>query len=130
MASCNDPPLYDGLLFMVNVSTPWSEVEEGMQFQTWWDKQVKDSSPKTRREPEVCGQQCEWVTAQSSRAGVNGLLKPFSGLDPKLRIGEQPSGSGTVKLVVRPVCLEDTPVNLGKLESDESMKRALGPYRL
>ena len=113
--------MYDGLLIMINVSTPWSEMEEGTSFPEWWNRQFKGCQL-----PSIVprlNQQCEWVTAQSSRAGTNGLLKPFSGLDPKLRIGEQPSGSGTVKLVVRPVCLEDNPVNLGKLESDESMKR-------
>ena len=77
-----------------------------MPFQTWWEKQFKDSSPTIRREPEVCGQQCEWVIAQSSRAGINGLMKPHSALVPSLRVGQQPSGSGTIKLVVRPVMLE------------------------
>ena len=46
------PPLYDGLLLMVNVSTPWSEVEEGMQFQTWWEKTnhgfITENSSRTR----------------------------------------------------------------------------------
>ena len=115
------PALYDGLLIMMNVSTPWSEMEVDTPFPAWWNRQFKGC-----QFPSIVlrlNQQHEWVTAQSSRAGVNGLLKPFSGLDPKLRIGEQPSGSGTVKLVVRPVCLEDNPVNLGKLESDESLRR-------
>ena len=114
--------VYNGLLIMIHVSTPWSEMEDGTPFLPWWKKQFGDC-----RLPDIVlsrlNQQCEWVTGQSSRAGVNGLMKPFSGLERSLRILPQPSGSGTVKLVVRPVCLEDNPSNLGKLESDDTKKR-------
>ncbi|MFM7986165.1 MAG: hypothetical protein ACKPKO_43320, partial [Candidatus Fonsibacter sp.] len=85
---------------------PWSEVEEGMPFQTWWNKHFNNSSPKIRREPDVCLQQCAWVTAQSSRAGINGLMKPNTALVPSLRVSQEPSGSGTIKLVVRPVMFQ------------------------
>jgi hypothetical protein len=113
--------MYDGLLIMINVSAPWSEMEEGTSFRAWWDRQFKGCQL-----PSIVprlNQQCEWVTAQSSRAGINGLLKPNSGLDHSLHTHPQPSGSGMVRLVVRPVRLQDSPVNLGKVESDDSMRR-------
>ena len=121
MGPKSGPAMYDGLLIMINVSTPWSEMEPGTSFPTWWDKQFRGCQL-----PSIVmrlNQQCEWVTAQSSRAGINGLLKPNSGLIHSLHTHPQPSASGVVRLVVRPVVLEDHPVNLGKLESDESMRR-------
>jgi hypothetical protein len=50
--------------------------------------------------------QLEWVTGHSCRAGINGRLKPLSGLSASAQDlfgGKQASGAGTVKLVMRPV---------------------------
>ncbi|MFM7989927.1 MAG: hypothetical protein ACKPKO_62500, partial [Candidatus Fonsibacter sp.] len=51
-------------------------------------------------------QQLEWATGISNRAGFNRLMKPLKGVSEATRLqlgGRQPSGGGTVKVVLRPV---------------------------
>ena len=98
---------FNAVLAMVNVSTPWSEVAEGIPFATWWTTQFACALPMIQL--DSLDQQLEWVTAQSFRAGNNGRLKPFSGLSASAQAslgGVQPSGAGVVKLVMRPVMCE------------------------
>ena len=98
---------FNAVLAMVNVSTPWSEVDEGTPFASWWENQFGCALPMIQL--DSLDQQLEWVTAQSCRAGNNGMLKPFSGLTASAQArhgGNQPSGAGVVRLVMRPVMCE------------------------
>ena len=95
---------FNAVLFMINVGSPWSEAEPGTKFADWWEQQFHDKAPNL--EMGNSDQQLEWVTGMSNRAGVNGLMKPLKGLSEAAQLqlgGRQPSGGGTVKVVLRPV---------------------------
>ena len=92
-------------MFMINVGSPWSEAEPGTKFADWWRQQFHDKAPPNL-EMGNSDQQLEWVTGMSNRVGVNGLMKPLKGLSEAAQLqlgGRQPSGGGTVKVVLRPV---------------------------
>ncbi len=96
--------VFNAMLAMINISTPWSEMEVGTPFEAWWTQQFGCELPSIQL--GGLSQQLEWVTGHSCRAGINGRLKPFSGLSDSAQHlfgGKQASGGGTVKLVMRPV---------------------------
>jgi hypothetical protein len=96
--------VFNAMLAMINISTPWSEMEVGTPFEAWWTQQFGCELPSIH--VGSLSQQLEWVTGHSCRAGINGRLKPFSGLSDSAQHlfgGKQASGAGTVKLVMRPV---------------------------
>ena len=89
---------------MINVGNPWSEAEPGTKFDDWWEQQFHDNAPNL--EMGNSDQQLEWAIDMSNRVGVNGLIKPLTGLSEASRLqfsGQQPSGGSTVKVVLRPV---------------------------
>ncbi len=82
------------------VGTPWSEREDGEPFASW-------ASYAFGEVPVVAGetlnvprgqQQSKFVTAISSRAGGNPLLKPLSALAPDLRKVKSGKPVGPVKI--------------------------------
>ena len=107
MASSSDSFSFgelNAVMFMINVGSPWSEAEPGTTFADWWEQQFRNKAPIL--EMGNSGQQLEWVIGMSNRAGVNGLMKPLTGLSEAARLhvsGRQPSGGSTVKVVLRPV---------------------------
>ena len=94
---------FNAVMFMINVGSTWSEAEPGTKFADWWEQQFQDKAPNL--EMGNSDQQLEWVIGMSSRAGVNGLMKPLKGLSEAAQLlgSRQPSCGGAVKVVLRPV---------------------------
>ena len=101
------------VLVMLGVGKPWSEDEDGMNFESWWSSNFGDDTaswPHGLTRWNELEQGREWVTGISSRAGIDGTLKPRSAIIARDG-GDMPqaSGAGVAKLVFRPVRYYYTP---------------------
>jgi len=109
------------VLVLFNVGKPWSEDTPGLDFETWWWNAFGHGSEwpgLTWTDLQGLQQQQEWVTAWSTRPGINALAKPLSALSLSAQKGvSPPPGGGVVKLVLRQVPCS-LPANELKLTAD------------
>ena len=109
------------VLVLLNVGKPWSEDTPGLDFEMWWWNAFGHGSEwpgLTWTDLQGLQQQQEWVTAWSTRPGINALAKPLGALSLSAQEGvSPPPGGGVVKLVRRQV-QRALPANELKLTAD------------